>query len=336
MNIYYPHYYKDFSCIASRCPDSCCQEWEVDVDPDATSLYRGLPGELGEKLRAVLQDGEDGWASMAITADRRCPMWRADGLCEIQADLGHEALCKTCREFPRLTHDYGNFQEMGLELSCPEAARLILGTQETNFLTEEIPGGEEPEYDRYLMSVLRHSRNQALELLSDPMFDLGQALSILLLFGYDTHMALEFQDEAPIPLDTEAYLPVIRQAAQEGSIADLFAVYRELEILTPEWQALLDAGPVDAPWLPEHRAMAIYLVQRYWLQAVSDEDLLCRVKFILTACLTVRHLDAPIHRAAQLWSKEIENSADNVEALLTAAYHAPALADTRFLNLLQK
>ena len=336
MEVFYPHYYKDFACIADRCPDSCCQEWEVDVDPDAATLYRSLPGDLGDKLRAVLQDGEDGWASMAITADLRCPMWRADGLCEIQADLGHEALCKTCREFPRLTHDYGDFRERGLELSCPEAARLILASTESRFCREEIPGGEEPEYDEGLMEALLHSRKQALELLSNPAYDLGQALSILLLFGFDVHNALDFPEDLPVTLDAPDYLATAKRLARPGDMSDVFGAYRDLEILTPEWQTLLDRGPVAAPWLPQHRAMAIYLVQRYWLQSVSDADLLCRVKFVLTACLTVRHLDAPIHRAAQLWSKEIENSADNVEALLTAAYHSPALADTRLLDLLQK
>ena len=336
MEVYYPHYYKDFSCIASRCPDSCCQEWEVDVDPDAAALYRSLPGDLGEKLRSVLCEGEDGWASMAITADRRCPMWRADGLCRIQAELGHEALCKTCREFPRLTHDYGDFQEWGLELSCPEAARLILESSASDFRREEISGGEEPEYDESLMEALLHSRKQALELLSDLAYDLGQALSALLLFGFDVHNALDFPEDLPVSLDAADYLATAKRLAQPGDMAEVFGAYQELEILTPEWQALLDKGPVDVPWLPQHRAMAIYLVQRYWLQAVSDGDLLCRVKFILTACLTVRHLDASVLRSAQLWSKEIENSADNVEALLTAAYHSPALADTKLLSLLQK
>ena len=336
MNIYYQHYYKDFACIAARCPDSCCQEWEVDVDPDAAALYRSLSGDLSDKLRSVLQDGEAGWASMAITADRRCPMWRSDGLCEIQAELGHEALCKTCREFPRLTHDYGDFRELGLELSCPEAARLILGSGETGFLTEEVSGGEEPEYDEALMDALRHSRAQALELLSDPAWGLGQALSALLLFGFDVHNALDFPEDLPIAPDAAEYLDTAQRLARPGDMDDIFALYEELEILTPQWQELLSRGPVDTPWLPEHRAMAVYLVQRYWLQAVSDADLLCRVKFIITACLTARHLDAPALRAAQLWSKEIENSADNVEALLTAAYHSPALADTRLLGLLQQ
>ena len=336
MNICYPHYYKDFVCIADRCPDSCCQEWEVDVDPQAAILYRSLSGQLGDKLRSVLQNGEDGWASMAITADRRCPMWRADGLCEIQAELGHEALCKTCREFPRLTHEYGDFREYGLELSCPEAARLILGSRETGFLTEEVPGGEEAEYDPSLMGSLRHSRQLALEILTDGYYDLGEALSALLLFGYDAHQALDEPEELPQLRDPAEYLSTAARLCRPGSMDDIFGLYEELEILTPQWRELLRSGPVSRSWLPEHRAMAVYLVQRYWLQAVSDADLLCRVKFIITACLTARHLDAPALRAAQLWSKEIESSADNVEALLTAAYHAPALADTRLFYLLQK
>ena len=63
MEIRYPAYYKDFSCLAGACPDSCCHEWEVDVDPDAADYYRHLPGELGDRLREVLRDGEDGWAT---------------------------------------------------------------------------------------------------------------------------------------------------------------------------------------------------------------------------------------------------------------------------------
>ena len=149
-------------------------------------------------------------------------------------------------------------------------------------------------------------------------------------------MGLEFPEDLPVPMDTSSYLSAARHTDGPGKMTDIFDVYQDLEILTEDWQALLDAGPKDASWIPEHRAMAIYLVQRYWLQAISDADLLCRVKFIIIACLTVRHLDAPVHRAAQLWSKEIENDADNVEVLLTAAYRCPALTDAKLLHLLQK
>ncbi len=73
---------------------------------------------------------------------------------------------------------------------------------------------------------------------------------------------------------------------------------------------------------------------RYWLQAVSDYDLYSRVKFCILACLLVRHLGGDIFRTAQLFSKEIENDADNVDAILDAAYTHPAFTDDKLLGML--
>ena len=103
MKILTPNYYPAFRCIASACPDSCCKEWEVDVDDTAAAFYRTLEGPLGDRLRQVMKDTEDG--TVMTIQDGRCPMWRQDGLCRIQAELGHDALCQVCREFPRLRHD---------------------------------------------------------------------------------------------------------------------------------------------------------------------------------------------------------------------------------------
>ena len=116
MRIRYPKYYETFRCIASDCPDSCCKEWDVLVDEASAEKYLAMEGALGESLRQHLQQDEDGDWYFAIT-DGRCPMWRLDGLCRIQAERDHDALCQTCRDFPRLKHDYGDFAEWGLELS---------------------------------------------------------------------------------------------------------------------------------------------------------------------------------------------------------------------------
>ena len=139
MLISKPDYYDRFHCIADRCPDSCCKEWDVQVDEASAQVYRSLSGPLGERLREVLHT-EDGETVMTII-DGRCPMWRADGLCRIQAELGEDALCKTCREFPRLTHDYGDFVELQLELSCPEAAKFILSQNRPVVVTTETEAG---------------------------------------------------------------------------------------------------------------------------------------------------------------------------------------------------
>ena len=181
MEIRYPLYYHKFQCIASACPDSCCKEWEVDVDPEAAGYYRSLTGTLGDDLRVVLVDTEDG--TVMTIQNRRCPMWREDGLCRIQAELGHDALCATCREFPRLRHDYGDFVELGLELSCPEAARLIL-TEPCRIMTEQLPGGQEPDYDAEAMEILHQSREVALAYLGSTGSPIPLRLATILLYAH--------------------------------------------------------------------------------------------------------------------------------------------------------
>ena len=34
MRILKSSYFDDFRCLADRCPDSCCKEWDVDIDEE--------------------------------------------------------------------------------------------------------------------------------------------------------------------------------------------------------------------------------------------------------------------------------------------------------------
>lgn len=328
MKITKPSYFDTFRCIAGDCPDSCCKEWDVQVDDTSAALYRALPGALGDRLREVLKD-EDGETVMTII-DGRCPMWRADGLCRIQAELGHDALCKTCREFPRLTHDYGNFIEYGLELSCPEAARIILSTP-AEMISEEIPGGEEPECDTEAMEVLLRTRETAREILRNTARPVGETLTALLIYGYQAQGELDGGGE--MPFDAEAVLEDARNFAAKGDPQAMLDFFSELEILTEEWSGRL-RSPVPVQWNAGWLRLARYLVDRYWLQAVSDYDLVSRVKLTVIACLLIRHLGGDLLTTAQLFSKEIENDTDNVCAILDAAYESPAFTDDKLLGML--
>ena len=331
MLITKPDYFDRFRCIAGECPDSCCKEWDVQVDEVSAEYYRSLSGDLGDRLREVLHT-EDGETVMTII-DGRCPMWRRDGLCRIQAELGEAALCKTCREFPRLTHDYGDFIELGLELSCPEAAKFILNSRRPGILTAEAEGGEEPEYDTEAMEQLKASRETALDILFNASRSVPEALALFLLYGYQAQAELDGEEIQPFHPD-EA-LDSVREFLKSGNPAEMTRFFSTLELLTPDWESQLQT-PSPTPWSEHHRALAGYLVQRYWLQAVSDYDLACRVKFIVISCLLVQHLGRDIFRTAQLFSKEIENNIDNVEAILDAAYSHPAFTDDKILGMLLK
>ena len=328
MLISKPSYYDSFRCAAGSCPDSCCKEWAVQVDAEAAAFYRTLPGPLGDRLREVLRD-EDGQTLMTIL-DGRCPMWRPDGLCRIQAELGESALCKTCREFPRLTHDYGDFQELQLELSCPEAARIILHTPPAPPIQEERPGGE-AEYDAEAMAVLKATRDTVLSILADTSRPMGQTLALVLLYGCQAQSELDGGEAQPF--DAEAALEEARNLAKPGEIQPILDFFLSLEILTPQWEARLRA-PAGSSLSDALRPLARYLVERYWLQAVSDYDLYCRVKFIVISCLLVAALGGGLTETAQLFSKEIENNVDNVEAILDAAYAHSAFTDDKLLGLL--
>lgn len=329
MKLTRPSYFDSFRCIASACPDSCCKEWDVAVDAQKAAFYRSLSGNLGDRLRQVLKD-EDGQTYMVIE-DRRCPMWREDGLCRIQAELGEDALCKTCREFPRLTHDYGNFVERGLELSCPEAARLILNTPNPEMITEEIPGGEAPEYDTEAMETLLRTRETMRSLLADLSWPVPETLAVALMYGY--HAQAELDGEEEMPFDSDAALEAAREIAAIGNVDRVLAFYQNLEILTEEWAERLKK-PMPAVWTADYLAIARYFVDRYWLQAVSDYDLVSRVKLTILSCLMIQTLGGDTAATAQLYSKEIENSIENLEAILDGAYTAEAFTDDRILGLL--
>ena len=331
MQQFYPTYYDTFRCAADSCPDSCCQQWAVVVDEESAARYQALSGPLGDRLRQVMCQEDGDWI-LRLEPDGRCPMWREDGLCHIQAQLGEEALCHTCHEFPRLRHDYGNFVELGLELSCPVAARLILDDRDCRDICQTLSGGEAPDYDPQTMVSLLRSRQQALQLLLDPAISLPDALSILLLYGYHVQEELDGGEEAQY--DPESLLSTARKLPQAGSMKDIADFFGTLEILTPTWAKRLVA-PAPTSWAEPHRAMARYFVKRYWLQAISDGDLVSRVKLTIVSCLMVRYLGGDVYETAQQYSKEIENDADNVDALLDAAYTELALADTRLLWLLQ-
>ena len=220
--------------------------------------------------------------------------------------------------------------ELGLELSCPEAARLILTSPAESPITYEIPGGEEPGYDPDAMETLLRTRQEMLALLQSPQ-PVGEALALGLMYGYHAQAQLDGAEIAVF--DPTAALEEAKGFAKPADSADLPRFYTGLEILTEQWRERL-AYPTPNDWSEPIRALARYGVERYWLQAVSDYDLIGRVKLIIASCLLVKLLGGDVIKTAQLYSKEIENNTDNVEAILDAAYTHPAFTDDKLLWLL--
>ena len=135
-------------------------------------------------------------------------------------------------------------------------------------------------------------------------------------------------------MEEESCLTLAKKYAASGNSKLFLDFFRGLEILTPQWRVRLSAPSPERDWHSGFFALAKYFIGRYWLQAVSDYDLIGRVKLLISACLLVHYLGGNFTETAQLFSKEIENDPDNLDAILDGAYASPALTDVHLLSLL--
>jgi hypothetical protein len=181
------------------------------------------------------------------------------------------------------------------------------------------------------MEVLLRTRKNVLEILADTSRPVNESLALALLYGYQAQAELDGDEEQPF--DPDSALESVREFVKVPALTELPEFFADLEILTDGWTARLK-HPSPAPWDARFRSLARYFIERYWLQAVSDYDLYSRVKFAIVSCILVHSLGGDFVRTAQLYSKEIENNAENVDAILDAAYAHPAFTDDKLLGML--
>ena len=179
----FPHYYKDFHCIAGACPDTCCAGWQIVIDDRTRASYRRMKGPFGNRLRNSIDWKE----SSFLQYDGRCAFLNEAGLCDIYGEAGKAYLCRTCRDYPRHIEEFEGCREISLSLSCPEAARLILGCREpVRFLTREREGTEEYEaFDFFLYTKLGDARDGILRILQDRNYPIGVRIGAVLALAHD-------------------------------------------------------------------------------------------------------------------------------------------------------
>lgn len=125
-----PRYMARFRCIGGECEQSCCEGWNIEVEPKA---FRQVKERAPEPLRADFLDavkvkqGADGRQRKLIAqATAACEMRDNCGNCRIQAALGASALPAICYVYPRGALRIDDDVTVFADLSCPEAVRLAL------------------------------------------------------------------------------------------------------------------------------------------------------------------------------------------------------------------
>lgn len=218
MKLRYPSYYENFKCIASRCEDTCCAGWEIDIDDESYEYYIGVEGEFGEKLRSRIKEYGSEEADVyenhgfVLGEDRRCPFLDENNLCDIYKELGEEALCYVCTFTPRNFLEYGGAREVSISASCPEAGRLIFGKREKiTFVEREVPGEldfEESEEELALAEKILYARNRAVEILQNREVSVEERIVSFLYYAEEVQRCLNEEREDEIPAaEASSYMP---------------------------------------------------------------------------------------------------------------------------------
>ena len=126
MEFTFPNYYKEFSCIAGSCPDTCCAGWQIVIDNKTLKKYQHFKGPFHNRLHNDID-----WKEHVFRQyNRRCAFLNEENLCDIYTEAGPKMLCDTCRNYPRHIEEFEGLREISLYLSCPEAARILLSQKE--------------------------------------------------------------------------------------------------------------------------------------------------------------------------------------------------------------
>ncbi|MCH5299118.1 MAG: flagellin lysine-N-methylase [Ruminococcus sp.] len=302
MLISYPEYYKKFKCIADRCSDTCCAKWTIVVDEDSAERFRRIGGDFGERLSAAMTVDEDG-DTVFINKNNRCPFLNSGNLCDIYINLGENSLCKTCERFPRFRTDFGGTAEVGLSLSCPVAAGLIV--ESPGFPLESDFDDSDPDIndlDADLYFCLKTARKTVVNFIADGPLTMGK-LSALLVFAED------LQGE----IDSERFsVPEIKRTDKPLGFDD--SVFEKLSYLTEEGERIFKSLSFieEFALTDEHKNILLYYIYRYLLKAAYDGNARFALKLSVFATAIIAQLNIPTVESAVLFSKEIEHSADNL------------------------
>lgn len=327
MKIRVPKYFKDFKCIASECEDTCCAGWGIVIDDETYKKYQKVEGDFGDRLRSEIV--HDGGENIFVLKGNDCPFLNENKLCDIYNEVGEDALCYTCKQYPRYMEEFGGLREIGISLSCPEAARIILRNEEKAIF--ELSENEE-EVNSYndinakLYIELMQCRQIVLNILQDRDINLNTRVAIVLCFTKEIQDKIDENEITDIKSVREKYSDkefikeVIssfekynnNEDAKYNNMKEYFNVFKSLKHINPNdplglddairyfWQSEEDKDI----YLAKNKAfdkyyedskykfeqILAYFIFRYFMKAVFDYDVSAKVKTAIVSYLMIKEL----------------------------------------------
>lgn len=328
MKIRVPNYYKDFKCIGSACEDTCCSGWDVVIDSETYEVYQKMDGAFGDRLRSKMVVDQDG-DNIFVLDGERCPFLDNNNLCDIHGDIGEEYLCYTCKQYPRYEESFDNLREMGISLSCPEAARIIfrhtslteVELSEDSQLSEKAVGE-----DKVVLEEFFQCRATIIDIIEVVDIPLGIRAVIVLRFVEELQDKISFGELDAIKqisrkysdknhikgLVEDLHLYTGNEVAKYKDVHEYFKTYRDLEhinendplglnkVLGTFWNSEADRiRHIEGHKTFNHyynkeadnfKKILIYFIYRYFMKSFYDYDMSSKIKVAMISTIMIKEL----------------------------------------------
>lgn len=309
MEIYVPDYYKDFSCIASKCEHTCCEGWEIDIDDKTLKSYKNLQTDFGKRLIENIKE-DNGFSHFILKKEDRCPFLNEDNLCDIILNLGENYLCQICSDHPRFRNFFSSRTEIGIGLCCEEAARIILTNKQkvklakiSSFDNTQVSDGDEEIFFNFRSSLIKEIQDRDISIRKR-------------IFNIVSKYKISFPYNTP------------------KEWADFFL---SLEQLNSGWNEMLSSIGNDEGALLSNSAfeiqaeqLLVYFIFRHLADGLYEGDLKERIAFSLLCVMMIDYVLSgllkkqgvidinDIIEISRLYSSEIEYSEENIKTILSA------------------
>lgn len=319
MEYTYPDYYKKFKCIGGECEDNCCAAgWQITIDDESLEKYETMEGEIGVRLRNSI-DWENG---MFEQFEHKCALLNENGLCDVYCDAGEDKMCILCQRYPRHYEEFENVREISLSVSCPEAAKIVLGNRgKVGFYTETDEEEEEYEDFDYLMyTKLLDIREILLDVLHEKKGSVAHRISKLLdivhgiqgLIDNDEIFGIDEQEQRALTEQINYRRYTGKMKLRQEYMAEMMQNLHRLEVLRPTWTdfirevqsilyVYLDAeeyGKLCEEFdsfygerMQEYEQLMSYFIYTYFCGAVYDYEVESKLRFGIAAVLIIHEMD---------------------------------------------
>lgn len=209
-----PDYYEKFTCIAGRCPITCCQEWKIAVDADTNRKWKKIlpPEDMADKKKnlSAYTIQKDGMQVIGLNENHRCPFLADNKLCRLVSTYGDKVLSETCTVFPREVHAFQTHEEETLMPCCP-AVLDLWKEEEIHFPEVHVPRKTNMilfQIRKKIIASFQNSKKSVEDSLLENFYVLLELLKdsiskerILDYFSEDTLLQLqEAIDEVELPV----------------------------------------------------------------------------------------------------------------------------------------